>query len=120
MSIFWLLAGIFALVGDAGLFAVLKRSGSSITDYGLLGGSVLFNVVLIYAAVTEGTILAYVIIAMALYRIASGLYNLVVSREEVVGIIQILVGVLFLYWGYQRLTAPVIPMITAGRRHWRR
>jgi hypothetical protein len=124
MATAWLILALIQLAMEGfGIYALTKVNAGA-AEYSLAGVSILASLVLLYAAVVEGTTLAYVILAIALFYVIRGIYSLV-TKSWVTGGITLAFGLLFAYWGYQRLTmasayAPIAPTMGGGRYRRRR
>lgn len=124
MAIAWLILALLQLgLEGTGIYALTKvKAGAS--AYAMSAVGILFSLVLLYGAIVEGATLAYIILAIAVFYAIRGIYGLV-TREWISGAISLAAGLLFAYWGYQRLTmaqmyAPMTPTMGSGRYRRRR
>ena len=118
MAIGWMILGLFYL-GSAVYSMVYTPAGKSTANTALSLTEVGTGLLWVYAAYTEGPLLAYVIIISGFLRLGVGILGVVAGQESGVtifsylSIIPIVVGVIFLFLGFRRLRAPAV---IGGRR----
>jgi hypothetical protein len=124
MATAWLILALLQLAMEGfGIYGLTKVHAGAM-EYVFAGVALLGSLVLLYAAVVEGTTLAYVILAIAFLYVIRGIYGLA-TKSWISGGIGLAVGLLFAYWGYQRLMAasmfaPIAPTMGGGKYKRRR
>jgi hypothetical protein len=123
MATLWLIYGIVSLAMEAFGAYSLSKTGGGAVEYTYVAIGMATSLALVYGAIVEGMTLAYIIIALGLYYTIRSIYYTVTGSGlgRGAGVIGIAVGLLILYWGWQRYSAAsmMIPMM-GGRRLRRR
>ncbi len=118
MSIPWMILGLFYLAITAYDIYESQKKGS-VPSVSLAGGEILVGLLWVYAAYVEGPLLAYVIIISGLLRLGVGIFGIIASYQagnaalELEFIFPFAIGVVFLFLGFRRLSAPAV---IGGRR----
>ncbi len=118
MAIGWMILGLFYL-GSAVYSMLYTPAGKSTANTALSVTEIGTGLLWVYAAYTEGPLLAYVIIISGFLRLGSGILGFIAGRETGVSlfsylsIIPMVIGVVFLFLGFRRLSAPAV---IGGRR----